>query len=194
MNKAFLAALLLLLAACGPQHEEPPLAGAAIGGPFALVDQDGKPATEASFAGKYRLMYFGYTSCPDVCPLDLQKLAQGYALLAKDDTAKADKLQPIFVTVDPARDTPAALKAYVTAFSPKLIGLTGSEAEIAKVAKEFGIYYRKEDPKPGADPKNYLVDHMRAAMLFGPDGKPIALIPQDGTPDQIAKELSRWIV
>lgn len=195
MNKAVHAAIALCaalgLGACHPAAVQAPLAGAAIGGHFSLVDQDGKPTTDARFAGRYRLIYFGYTFCPDVCPTDLQKIAQGYRLLERDNPAKAAKLQPIFITVDPARDTPAVLKAYVSAFDPHLIGLTGSEAEIKRVASEYGVYYSKQPPAAGQS--EYLVDHSRTATLFGPKGEPIALITQDGPPAQIAKELAQWI-
>ncbi|HWW65550.1 MAG TPA: SCO family protein [Sphingomonadaceae bacterium] len=187
-----LAAAALMLSACQQGPKEGPLAGAAIGGPFSLIDQNGKPVRDTDFAGQYRLIYFGYTFCPDACPTDLQALMQGFRQFEKTDPAKAAKLQPIFITVDPARDTPAALKSFVSAFHPRLIGLTGSEAEIKKVATEYGVYYSKQAPA-GDDKNAYLVDHSRTATLYGPDGKPIALIPQDGTPDEIASELDEWI-
>jgi protein SCO1 len=135
-------------------------------------------------------MYFGYTYCPDVCPVDLQKLMAGYAALEKSDPAVAAKLAPIFVSVDPDRDKPAVLKQYVTAFHPKLTGLTGSPEQIAAAAKTYAIIYSKEG-RPGA--ADYLMNHSRLAYLFGPDGKPIALIPHDGAPEAIAAELKRWI-
>lgn len=183
--------LALALGACSAgTGEAPPLADARIGGPLALVNQDGKRLGEADLAGKYRLIYFGYSYCPDVCPVDLQQLMAGYRLVEKSDPAVAAKLQPIFITVDPARDTPQQLKTYVNAFHPKLIGLTGTEAEIAKVTKDYAIYFTREGA-PGA--KDYLVNHARIAYLFGPDGKPIALVPHDETPDKIAAELARWI-
>lgn len=192
------AALLLALGAplaLGACHratvESAPLAGAAIGGPFTLTDQDGRMRTDTMFAGQYRLMYFGYSYCPDACPLDVQHLMAGYRALAKRDPAKAAKLQPIFVTVDPGRDTPAVLKQFVGAFDPKLIGLTGSEAEIAVVARRYGAYYHREDPQPGA--AGYLVDHSRQAILFGPDGKPIAIVPDDEDADATGAELAKWI-
>lgn len=200
MNNSCAARAALLLAviaplALGACHRAPvesgPLAGAAIGGPFTLTDQDGRLRTDTMFAGQYRLMYFGYSFCPDVCPLDVQHLMAGYRALAKSDAAKASRLQPIFVTVDPARDTPAVLKQFVGAFDPKLIGLTGTEAEIAAVAKRYGAYYHREDPQPGA--AGYLVDHSRQAILFGPDGKPIAIIPGDADADVTAAELAKWI-
>jgi protein SCO1/2 len=185
----FIALAALALAACQGTSAEPPLAGARIGGPFTLVNQDGRSTTDREFAGRYRLMYFGYTYCPDVCPVDLQKLMAGYAALEKSDPQVAARIAPIFVSIDPDRDKPAVLKQYVTAFHPKLTGLTGTPQQIAATAKAFAILYSKEG-KPGAT--NYLMNHSRLAYLFGPDGKPIALIPHDGTPDQIAEELRRW--
>ena len=190
--RTLMLALPLALAACGQTGAapQPPLAGATIGGPFTLVNQDGRTVSDRDFAGRYRLMYFGYTYCPDVCPVDLQKLMAGYALLEKSDPQAAAKLAPIFVSVDPERDTPPVLKQYVTAFHPRLTGLTGTPAQIAAVAKEYAVIYSKEQ-RPGAS--DYLMNHSRVAYLFGPDGKPIALIPQEGTPEQIAAELKRWI-
>jgi protein SCO1 len=189
--RPFLIGLVLALAACGEANTaEPPLAGARIGGPFALVNQEGRQTTDRDFAGKYRLMYFGYTYCPDVCPVDLQKLMAGYAALEKSDPQVAAKVAPIFVSVDADRDKPAVLKQYVTAFHPKLTGLTGTPEQIAETAKAYAIIYSKEG-KPGAS--EYLMNHSRLAYLFGPDGKPIALVPHDGTPDQIAAELKRWV-
>ena len=187
------AALLIatpMLASCGQPAETPPLQGATIGGPFTLTNQDGGKTRYADFAGKYRLIYFGYTFCPDVCPLDVQHLMQGFRALEKDDAALAARIQPIFITIDPARDDPKALKAFVSAFHPRLIGLTGSEAEIATVAKSFAIFYKKQPAPAGAT--GYLMDHSRQAMLFDPDGKPLALISQDAKPDVIEGELKRW--
>ena len=191
MNKALITlAALLSLMACQAPSDQPPLAGARIGGPFTLTSQTGARVSDTQFAGKYRLIYFGYSYCPDVCPVDLQKLMQGLKLLEKQDPAKAAKIQPIFITVDPARDTPEVLAQYVAAFHPRLLGLTGTEEEIAAVAKEYAIYYRKVD---GASKDAYLVDHSRQATLFGPEGKPIVLIAQEGTPQEIAAELAQWV-
>lgn len=190
MNKALIAiAALISLVACQGSADEAPLAGAKIGGPFTLTNQAGARVSDSQFAGKYRLMYFGYSYCPDVCPVDLQKLMQGLRILEKDDPAKAARIQPIFVTIDPARDTPQVLAQYVSAFHPRLVGLTGTEQEIAAVAKEYAIYYRKAD---GGTKDAYLMDHARQATLFGPKGEPIALIAQEGTPQEIAAELARW--
>lgn len=190
-----LAALFaaLALAACGQPaataRQEAPLAGASIGGPFSLTDQNGATVTDRQFAGKYRLMYFGYTYCPDVCPIDLQKLMAGYRVLEQRDAALAARIQPIFISIDPERDTPAVMKAYAAAFHPKLVGLTGTPEQIADVARRFAIVYGKAE---GGGTTDYLMNHSNQAYLFDTAGKPIALIAQDGTPDQIAEELQRW--
>ncbi len=195
MNKTRLLSPLLAaclgLAAChSPVSQTPPLAGARIGGPFTLTDQDGRRVSDTQFAGRYRLIYFGYTFCPDVCPTDLQTLMKGLSLFEKEDAPRAARIQPIFVTIDPERDTPPVLKQWVAAFHPRLIGLTGSSAEIAAVAKEYAVYYKKvETPGTGS----YLMDHGRQAVLFGPGGEPLALIPQDQTPEAAAAELAKWV-
>jgi len=183
-------AAALSLAACGGSPEEPPLAGAAIGGPFSLMDQDGRTVRDSDFTGKYRLIYFGYTYCPDVCPTDVQTLMKGFKKLEADRPELAAKIQPIFITVDPARDSPDKLKQFVRAFHPRLIGLTGSEADIAAVAKRYAIYYKKQPPVPGTE--GYLMDHSRQAMLFGPKGEPLAIITQDKGADAVVADLERW--
>lgn len=194
MNKArqSLAALVLpalLLAGCQPAQpgnsaesaSEGDLVGARIGGDFELTDQNGKTVHWADFAGQYRVVYFGYTYCPDVCPLDLTRIMAGYRLLEKADPATAEKIQPIFITVDPQRDTPAVVKTYVTAFHPRLIGLTGTPEQIEAVKKAFVVVAGKEGDQ--AATQDYLVSHSRTPYLFGPDGKPIAMVPiDDGTP------------
>src|SRR6185369_14158786 len=109
---------------CSQPVEEAPLKGARIGGPFALVDQNGRTVRDSDFAGRYRLVYFGYSYCPDVCPTDLQSIGQAMRQFEKSDPGRAAEVQPIFITVDPERDTPPVLKAYVAAFHPRLIGLT----------------------------------------------------------------------
>lgn len=192
-----LAAALALLAFVGacqrapdPAAGTPPLAGAKLGGPFSLTDQDGRRVTQAAFAGRYRLIYFGYTYCPDVCPTGLQTLAKGLKAFEAADPTRAARVQPIFITVDPARDTPAVMKAYVAAFHPRLIGLTGTPAEIDAVSKRFAVFAQRRDD-PGAS--GYLMDHSSQAMLFGPKGEPIALVPQDQTPADVTKTLQDWV-
>ncbi len=191
MNVRFAICLApVALLACSPakQPSRPPLEGARIGGPFTLVDQDGKPISDNAFAGKFRIMYFGYTFCPDICPVDVQNLTAGLKLLEKSDPSLASRIVPIFVTIDPARDTPPVLKQFVSAFHPRMVGLTGTPDAIAKVAKEFAIYYQRGEG--GAD--GYLMNHSRQAYLMSPEGNPIALLPQEGPPQAIADELKRW--
>ncbi len=197
-----LGAALLLGGPAGCSVEEPPLKGALIGGPFRLTNEDGGTTSDRDFDGKYRLIYFGYTYCPDVCPVDVQKLMQGLARLEKTAPAKAQRIQPIFITVDPARDTPAVLKAFTDRYHPRLIGLTGSEAAIAKVAQAYLMNYKKQPPGNPEAPGEYLVAHMQLAYLMSPRGEPVALIPVDdistpdkdeGTPAIVAAELDRWV-
>ncbi len=200
---AALLTALVPLGGCGPS-EKPPLAGATLGGPFTLTDQDGRKVSDSQFDGKYRLIYFGYTFCPDVCPIDVQTLMKGYRKLEADNPDLAGKIQPIFITVDPARDTPDKVRQFVRAFHPRLIGLTGSDAEIAAVAKAFAIFYRKVPAKQDkSDPRspetfaaderdNYLMDHSRQTYLFGPGGEPLALITQDKDADAVVADLERW--
>lgn len=182
-------AALAALAACGAPAEPPPLEGASIGGPFALTGEDGQTVRDSDFAGDYRLIYFGYTSCPDVCPLDVQNIGAGMRLLERDDPALAARVQPIFISVDPARDTPEVLRGFTDAFHPRLLGLTGSPRQIAQVAREYGVSFTAHDEQ---GEENYLVDHTRVAYLFGPAGEPIALIPQDESPEAVAAEIERW--
>ncbi|HEX8215803.1 MAG TPA: SCO family protein [Allosphingosinicella sp.] len=187
---SFLLLLLAGLLAGACSRETPPLAGASIGGPFTLTDQNGRQVSDADFNGKYRLVYFGFSYCPDVCPVDLQSIGQGLRRLEKSDPSTAAKVQPIFVSVDPERDTPPVLKDYVAAFHPRLIGLTGTPEQIASVAKAYGVYYAKRDE---GDSKEYLMDHMRIALLFGPNGEPIAIVPHDKGAEGVASELERWV-
>lgn len=183
----------LALAACSPQGvapERPPLEGARIGGPFALIDQDAHARTDRDFAGRWRVMYFGYTFCPDVCPTDMQNLGAALKSLEKTAPAVAARVVPVFVTVDPDRDTPKVLKEFVAAFHPRMVGLTGSEPAIAAAAKAYGVYHTKEKPGAGG---GYLVNHTRQAYLMGPDGKPVALVPTDESPQAVVDTLRKWV-
>lgn len=184
-------AMAFLLAGCGQPATPttPPLAGARIGGAFTLTDQDGRPVTDRTFAGKYRIMYFGYTFCPDVCPVDVQVIGAAVRKLdAKNPTLTA-RLVPVFVTVDPARDTPAVVRSFVGAFHPRMVGLTGSGEAIAALAKAYGVYAAKGAVSPGG---GYMVDHSRTAFLMDPDGKPLALLPTEEGADAVVAEIERW--
>lgn len=205
MNKTAVFALstALVLSACyaGPEQpplSEAPLAGATIGGDFTLTDQDGKKRSYDEFDGKYRIVYFGYTNCPDICTPDVQNLMAGLKAFEKAAPDLAAKIQPIFITVDPARDTPAVLKQFTAAFHPRLIGLTGSEAEIAAAAKKFAVYHAKVE---GSQPDAYLMSHSQQPYLMAPDGTPISILPADqpktdaneGAPALVASELAKWV-
>lgn len=189
---ALALATALPLAACGDAGapEQPPLAGARIGGPFALTDQDGKTVRDSDFAGRYRIVYFGYTYCPDVCPTDMAKIGQAMKLLDKEAPRTSAKVVPIFITVDPERDTPAAVKQFVANFHPRVVGLTGTPQAIAQAAKSYAVYYKKQPAGPGG---GYLVDHLAVAFLMGPNGEPIASLPIDQDAKAIAEQVKHWV-
>src|ERR1017187_2237846 len=157
-------------------------AGLSVGGPFSLIDGDRKPVTDQTWHGKYLLVYFGYTFCPDVCPTTLNNVADALDKLGP----KADRLQPLFITVDPKRDTPAVVKQYTAAFTPRLLGLTGSATQIAAVAKAYRVYYAEHRTGPGPD--DYSMDHSSILYLMGPNGRFIAPIRTDETGTEIAAD------
>ena len=161
--------------------------GPAIGGPFALTDADGRRFTDQDLRGSYVLVYFGFTFCPDICPTTLNQIAEALDRLGP----KGERIRPVFITVDPKRDTPAAMKQYVSAFSPRMIGLTGSEAEIAAVAKAFRVYYAPHRTGDGVD--DYTMDHSSVLYLLGPDGRFIAPLRADDSAAQIAAALSKQL-
>lgn len=169
--------------------DRPPLAGADIGGPFALVDEDGRAVTDKDFAGKWRLIYFGYTFCPDVCPTDMQALAQGFRAFEAAAPDRAATVQPIFVTIDPARDTPAVVKTFTDAFHPRFLGLTGSPAQVDTALKAYRVYANRGE----GDAENYLMDHSAIAYLMGPDGAPVSFVSQGVKPSEVTAELSKWV-
>lgn len=190
--RCFVATVALLVAGplsgCAQEPAgEPPLTGARIGGAFSLIDQNGRTVSDRDFAGRYRIVYFGYTFCPDVCPTDVQNIAAAVKLLEREEPALARRIAPIFITIDPARDTPPVLKRFVSAFHPRLVGLTGTAAQIAKVAREYGIYFARG----AGTSEGYLMDHSRQIYLFDPEGHPLALLPE-GPPAAIAKEVTTW--
>lgn len=154
-------------------------ADTAIGGPFTLTDQNGRRVTDVDFRGRFMLVYFGYTYCPDVCPTELNTIALAMNGLGVD----AAQVVPVFITVDPERDTPASLKAYLASFGPEFVGLTGSEEEIAAAARAYRVYYKKAED---SDPQSYTVDHTSLVYLMGKDGKIVALFRTGATPDDLA--------
>jgi protein SCO1/2 len=188
----WLIAASLALSGCGPaaHQADPPLAGTQLGGDFTLVDKAGKTVRSADFAGKWRIVYFGYTFCPDVCPLDVQHLMQGYHGFAHAHPDLAPQVVPLFISIDPGRDTPQAVGQFAGAFGKELIGLTGTPAQVAVAAKAYAVYYAKRD---GTTPGSYLMDHSRAAYLMDPAGKPIALLSVDQDGKTVAAELEQWV-
>ena len=187
---SLLLAPALVLAACQPQTtEERPLAGGAIGGPFELVNSEGETVRWSDFDGKYRMIYFGYAYCPDVCPLDVQRMMKGYAAFKQAEPALAAQVQPLFVTIDPQRDTPAVVGEFTRAFSDDLVGLTGTPEQIEAAAKAFSVYFARGQ---GTD-ENYLMDHSRGAYLMGRKGEPIALLPVEDSAEGVTAELDKWV-
>jgi protein SCO1/2 len=166
----------------------PPIVGfrqVTVGGPFSLVDQHGKTVTDQNYRGKYMMVFFGFTRCPDICPTTLSVLDAAFDKIG----AKADAIVPLFITVDPSRDTSEELKAYLDAFGPRFVGLTGSEAQIAAAAKAYRVYYKKV-PIEGGD---YTFSHTSVIYLMDPEGKFVASYTLDQGPDAIAKDLDKRI-
>jgi len=153
-----------------------------IGGPFTLTSQDGATVTSGDFAGKYLLVYFGYTSCPDMCPTGLQSMSRALDMLGPN----ADKVQPLFITVDPARDTPKKLKDYDSAFHPKIIGLTGTPEQIAAAAKAYQVYYQK-----GEGDQDYEVEHSSLIYLMDPEGNLVTTFDEEVDPKLIVAALNK---
>ena len=157
-----------------------------VGGPFALTDHMGKPRTDADFRGKLLLVYFGFTYCPDICPTDLQNI--GLALDKLGATGAA--VQPLFVTLDPERDTAAQLKDYVPLFHPRLIGLTGDAAAIRQAADAYKVYYAKASNPKGDD---YTIDHTAFIYLMDREGTYLGFLPPNSDPDRIADSIRPYL-
>ena len=199
MNEILRNMLLVLVAAafatgCSPSGApggavEPPLAGSSIGGDFTLIDENGDAITRQDFAGRYLVVYFGYTFCPDVCPLDMQKLGAGLRVLEARNLQLAEKIVPLFVSVDPGRDTPEVLEQFTANFHPRLIGATGTREQIDAMTERYGVYYALGDDDGSG---NYLVNHSANVLLFNPEGDPLAIIPTDIEPEAVADEIERW--
>ncbi|WP_456619632.1 MULTISPECIES: SCO family protein [unclassified Bradyrhizobium] len=158
---------------------------AAIGGPFQLTDQNGKTVTDKSLKGKPTLIFFGYTHCPDVCPTSLFEISEVLRVMGKD----ADKVNAIFISVDPERDTQAAMKDYLSSFDPHLEGLGGDPADIAKVITSYRVYAKKVPTKDG----DYTMDHTALIYLMDRDGRFVSPFNLKRTPEEAATELKRYL-
>ena len=159
---------------------------ASIGGPFSLVDDEGQTKTDKDFRGRYMLIYFGYTYCPDVCPTALQSMTEAMDRLAPETQAK---ITPIFITIDPERDTAKQLKAYVENFHPRLVGLTGTPEQIAQTARLYRVYYgRAKDERE--ESTEYLMDHSSIIFLMNPEGEYVTHFTHATTPEKMAERLS----
>ena len=190
--KRFLSALLLagcatLLAACGPSKSELKFNNTDVTGldyakDFALTDHTGKPRTLADFKGKVVVMFFGYTQCPDVCPTTMVEMANVMKELGPD----ADRVQVLFVTVDPERDTQEVLSQYVPAFDKRFLGLRGDLPQTEKVAKEFKVFYQKV---PGKQPGSYTMDHTAGSYVFDPQGHIRLFVKHGQGPQTLAHDI-----
>jgi protein SCO1 len=161
------------------------LLASAIGGPFRLVDQDGSTVTDADLNGTWSLVYFGYTHCPDACPTALNDIAIALDELGPQRSA----VRPVFITVDPERDTSEVLKAYVTSFDAPILALTGSPEEIAQAAKGYRVYYAKHPEADG----NYSMDHSSVIYVMDPEGRFTASFTHENSPEQIAERLKKLL-
>jgi protein SCO1/2 len=169
------------------QNTEGAKSAPAIGGPFQLTDQNGKQVSDRDFRNRYMLVFFGYTFCPDVCPTTLSTVT---AAMDKLGPGYAKKVVPIFISVDPERDTVAVMKDYVAAFSPDIVGLTGTPDEIAQVSKSFKVYAAKVK---GDSPEHYTVDHSAILYLMGPDGRFVAHFTHGISADELAAGLKKHV-
>jgi cytochrome oxidase Cu insertion factor (SCO1/SenC/PrrC family) len=195
-KQALIPYLLLILALAGGVlwHESRLVPGlgrtvttgvADVGGPFSLIDHNGKAVTERDFRGRYMLIYFGYSFCPDVCPTTLGVMAEALQKLG----SQGQRVVPVFITIDPERDTPKVLADYVKAFGPQFVGLTGSAAAIKDVEKRYRVYAVKRPLEKGG----YGMDHSSVLYLMGPNGKLVSFYDEAISPDDLAKELRQKI-
>lgn len=193
-NFALGAAALALVAGCdrisgsgaNPGFHFTDISGAEFARRLELPDVDGKQRTLADWKGRVVVVFFGYTQCPDVCPTTMAELAQVRQLLGAD----GDRLQTVFVTIDPERDTPEILKAYVANFGPGVTALRGSPEQTAAVAKEFKVFYAKV---PGKTPGSYTMDHSAASFVFDPAGRVRLFVPYGGDPKVLAADLKQLL-
>ena len=166
---------------------EPTVSGKAlIGGPFSLIDGTGKRVTEQTYRGRYMLVFFGFTSCPDVCPAGLQLMSAALEKIGP----KADRITPLFITLDPERDTPEKVASFVKNFNPRIVGLSGTPDDIAKVAKAYRVYYQKV-PTEGGAPGNYSLDHSSIIYLMDPKGEYVTHFTPTTTVEQLTAKLDK---
>jgi cytochrome oxidase Cu insertion factor (SCO1/SenC/PrrC family) len=177
-----------MLGGFGPPSADLPSSAHAIGGPFRLTGADGQSVSDRDFRGQWLLVYFGYTHCPDICPTTLADISQTLDLLGAD----AVQVQPLFISIDPERDTPQVVGAYVKGFDDRIIGLAGTPAEIAATARAYRVFYAK---KEGADADNYRMEHTAFVYVIGPDGRYVTLLSplQGQTPDIMASRLRELV-
>ncbi len=165
---------------------------ARIGGPFTLVNQDGGTVTQADFRGRYMLVYFGYTFCPDICPTTLSNMAEALDMIGD----KAAAVTPVFISMDPARDTPEQMKMYIKYFDPRLVGLTGSQEQVAAVVEAYKAYSVRADEgkdSGGSDDGEYLIDHSASVYLMGSDGEFVFHFNQGVSAEELAKRLEEFL-
>lgn len=188
MRRILLLLAVSLLAACSPpaKFNATELSGIDWGKDFALTDHNGTPRRLADFKGRAVLLFFGYTQCPDVCPTNMSNMRELMAKLGPD----AGRVQVLFVTVDPERDTPQLLAQYVPAFHPSFLGLYGDAAATAATAREFKIFYNKQ---PGSAAGNYTVDHTAGTYLFDPRGRLRLYVRHGETPERMAQDIKRLL-
>ena len=185
----------LALSACsqepiGPSPDGVDLRGSSLGGDFTLTANSGERVSWSDFDGQYRMIYFGFTSCPDICPTDVQRFSQGLNQFEEANPDLAGKVQPMFVTVDPERDTVEVVDEFVGAFHPRLIGFTGTAEEIEAVKSAFGA---SSSNQPKDESGWYNVNHTAFTYLFAPDGAPLGVIPTDKMAEGVSTELERWV-
>ncbi|MDD9878715.1 MAG: SCO family protein [Magnetovibrio sp.] len=180
--------IAIVLAASPAAAKAPPALPFSFGGAYALTDHTGRAVTDRDFRGRFQLVFFGYTYCPDICPTGLTDMAAALDALGP----LAERVQPLFISVDPGRDTPAVLKDYVAHFHPRLIGLTGSEAQVRAAAKAYRVH-RSKLVTQGAKADEYLVNHTSITYLMAPDGTFVTLFPHGTKPAFMTKALRKYL-
>ena len=182
---AGVASIVLIIVLVSGRDPVPSAGASAIGGPFSLVDQDGRPVTDKDLRGRPFLVFFGFTHCPDVCPTALFEISEVLGKLGPE----AQRVSALFVTIDPERDTPVQMKDYLSSFNPRLVGLTGDPAAIAAVAKEYRVYVKKVPLDHG----DYTMDHTALVYLMDKDGRFVAPFNLKRSTEDAAADLRRYL-